>query len=137
MVEAIGRLESGEFSYQDPIERFNQLLAGLETHLTGDNPTGLRNTPIVPTGNGDIRFGVFIPRENTLYSPSITCQTMIEKQGAEGSFMAPESTIHLKLRHLDGSLGNSVQEDVDAAPQRLQELEQALAAYEAAKSPLA
>lgn len=132
MTKDAEHLNSAEPSPKSPIERFDDMLEGLESFLEGQQKIGLRNTPILQTVDGDIRFSVYLPDPASMYSQSITCQRMVKSHASEGEFMAPASKIHLKLRHLDGSLGPPRDEDINAAQQKLQGLEQALAVYEAA-----
>ena len=129
MTKDVERLSSAEPSPKSSIERFEDILEGLESFLEGEQKIGLRNTPILSIVDGDIRFSVYLPDPDSMYSRSITCQRMGKRYASEGEFMAPTSEIHLKLKHLDGSLGPSRDEDIANAQHKLQGLEQALAAY--------
>lgn len=133
MTNKIEHLGLTELSPKSPTDVFEDILERLEPFLDGEQKISLRNTSIIPTENGNMRFAVFIPSEDTPYSPSITCQIMVEKSGPERKYMAPIPQIHLKLRHLDESLAPSPVEDIKAAHQNLHELALALAVYEAAK----
>lgn len=135
MTKHLEHLGLDEYGPKSPTEVFKDIVGKLEPFLEGEQKTSLRNTSIVPTEKGDMRFTVFIPSEDSPYSPSVTCQIVGEKSGPEGKYTAPISEIHLKLRHLDKSLAPSSIENINTAYQKLYELELALAVYKAAKLP--
>lgn len=132
MTKGAEALSSAEFTPKSPVERFEDMLVTLEPFLDGEKKIGYRSTAVLQTEEGDACFFVFIPEETSRYSKSITYQTLIKKRSAEGEYLAPLSTQHLKLRHLDTSLGPSRDEDITGGPEKLQALEAALASYEAA-----
>lgn len=128
-VETLGSLEPAPRS---PIERFEDILAGLEPFLEGEPEKSFRSSSVLPTATGDALFSVYLPDTPSVYSKSITYQEVVKKNSAEAEYMAPVSEIHLKLRHLDSSLGISREEEIETAYGRLQALELAFANYEAA-----